>query len=126
MLVVVFIHDSPTLWNIHDTSAFGVNIASDDQAELVNIPGGYSGSQVGKPDIPSTFETYPGKHVPMIKGCALNAECRVRSIQEMGDHVMAAGEAELAVFNDKKSRLVYTRGNYRRIAGKPRLLAEKW
>jgi flavin reductase (DIM6/NTAB) family NADH-FMN oxidoreductase RutF len=118
MLIVIFIHDSPTLWNIRDSGTFGVNIASDDQAELVNIAGGYSGTEVDKLGIPCTFETYGGKLVPLIKGCALNAECRVRSIQELGDHVMVVGETETATFDDKKSPLVYTRGNYRRIYGK--------
>jgi len=118
MLIAIFIHDSPTLWNIRDSGSFGVNIASDDQAELVNIAGGYSGTEVDKLGIPGTFETYDGKLVPVIKGCALNAECCVRSVQEMGDHVMIVGEAEAAAFDGKKSPLVYTRGNYRRIAGK--------
>ena len=118
MLIAIFIHDSPTLWNIRDTGAFGVNIASDGQAELVNIAGGYSGTELDKLGIPGTFETYRGKNVPMVKGCALNAECQVRSIQEMGDHVMVVGEAEHATFDEKKSPLIYTRGNYRRLAGK--------
>ena len=29
MLIAIFIHDSPTLWNIKDSNVFGVNIASD-------------------------------------------------------------------------------------------------
>jgi flavin reductase (DIM6/NTAB) family NADH-FMN oxidoreductase RutF len=117
MLIAIFIHDSPTLWNIRDTRAFGVNIASDGQAELVNIAGGYSGTELDKLGIPGTFETYRGKNVPMVKECALNAECKVHSIQEMGDHVMVVGEAEHATFDEKKSPLIYTRGNYRRLAG---------
>ncbi len=60
MLIAIFIHDSPTLWNIRDSGTFGVNIASDDQAELVNIAGGYSGTEVDKLGIPGTFETYGG------------------------------------------------------------------
>jgi flavin reductase (DIM6/NTAB) family NADH-FMN oxidoreductase RutF len=118
MLIAIFIHDSPTLWNIRDTHAFGVNIASDGQAELVNIAGGYSGTELDKLGIPGTFETYRGKKVPMIRGCALNAECKVHSIQEMGDHVMVVGEAENATFDEKKSPLIYTRGNYWRLDGK--------
>lgn len=118
MLIAIFIHDSPTLWNIRDTHAFGVNIASDAQAELVNIAGGYSGTELDKLGIPGTFETYRGKDVPMLRRCVLNAECKVRSIREMGDHVMVVGEAEHATFDEKKSPLIYTRGNYRRLAGK--------
>lgn len=115
MLIAIFIHDSPTLWNIRDTMAFGVNIASDDQAELVNIAGGYSGTEIDKMEIPGIFHTYRGKSVPMIRGCALAAECKVKSIQELGDHVMVVGEAITATFDDKKHLLIYTRGNYRKI-----------
>lgn len=119
MLVAIFVHDSPTLWNIKDTGVFGVNIASDDQAALVNIAGGYSGTEIEKLAIPGTFLTYKGAlGVPMIKGCALNCECRVVSVQEVGDHVMVLGEAVSASFDEKKFPLIYTRGNYRRLGGK--------
>ncbi len=118
MLLAIFVHDSPTLWNIKEAGAFGVNIAADDQAELVNIAGGYSGTEIAKLAIPGTFQTYAGKSVPLIKGCALACECRVVSVQEMGDHVMVVGEAVSATFDEKKSPLIYTRGNYRKIGSK--------
>jgi flavin reductase (DIM6/NTAB) family NADH-FMN oxidoreductase RutF len=119
MLVAIFIHDSPTLWNIKDAGAFGVNIASDDQAALVNIAGGYSGTEIEKLAIPHTFQTYAGSlGVPMIKGCALACECKVVSVQEVGDHVMVLGEATSASFDEKKFPLIYTRGNYRRLGAK--------
>jgi flavin reductase (DIM6/NTAB) family NADH-FMN oxidoreductase RutF len=118
MLIAVFVHDSPTYWNMQETNVFGVNIASDKQAELVNISGGYSGTEIDKLGIPGTFETYVGKHidVPMIKGCALNAECRVTSIEKVGDHIMVVGEALSAKFDEKKFPLIYTRGNYRKLS----------
>jgi flavin reductase (DIM6/NTAB) family NADH-FMN oxidoreductase RutF len=118
MLLAIFIHDSPTLWNIKEAGVFGVNIAADDQAELVNIAGGYSGTEIAKLAIPGTFETYSGKGVPLIKGCALACECGVVSIQEVGDHMMVVGEAMSATFDGKKSPLIYTRGNYRKIGSK--------
>ena len=118
MLVAIFIHESPTYWNIEETKVFGVNIASDDQAELVNIAGGYSGTEIQKLAIPGTFETYRGKHIdaPMVRGCALNAECKVTAIQKTGDHIMVIGEALGAKFDDKKFPLIYTRGNYRKLS----------
>jgi flavin reductase (DIM6/NTAB) family NADH-FMN oxidoreductase RutF len=118
MLVSICIHDSPTLWNIKETFAFGVNIASDDQAELVNIAGGYSGTEIPKLRIPNTFEIFAGKQVPMIKKCALTCECRVVSIQDVGDHVMVIGEALTATFDETKSPLIYTRGGYRKIGSR--------
>lgn len=118
MLIAIFVHESPTYWNIKETRVFGVNIASDDQAELVNIAGGYSGTEIDKLALPCTFKTYRAKHigVPMIKGCSLNAECKVTAIEKMGDHVMVVGEALSAQFDEKKFPLIYTRGNYRKLS----------
>jgi flavin reductase (DIM6/NTAB) family NADH-FMN oxidoreductase RutF len=118
MLIAIFVHDSPTYWNIEETRVFGVNIASDDQAELVNIAGGYSGTEIDKLAIPGTFSTYRAKYidVPMIKGCALNAECGVTAIEKIGDHIMVVGEAISAKFDEKKFPLIYTRGNYRKLS----------
>jgi flavin reductase (DIM6/NTAB) family NADH-FMN oxidoreductase RutF len=118
MLIAIFIHNSPTYWNIEHSRAFGVNIASDDQSELVNIAGGYSGTEIDKLAIPDAFQTYPAKRtdVPMIMGCALNAECKVVSMQKMGDHIMVVGEALDAKFDEEKFPLIYTRGNYRKMS----------
>ena len=118
MLIAIFVHESPTLRNIEETRVFGVNIASDDQAELVNIAGGYSGIEIDKLAIPHTFATYGAKHidVPMIKGCSLNAECKVTTIKKIGDHIMVLGEAVSAKYDEKKLPLIYTRGNYRKLS----------
>lgn len=118
MLIAIFVHDSPTYWNIQETHVFGVNIASDDQAELVNIAGGYSGTEIDKLAIPGTFGTYRAKQidVPMVKGCSLNAECKVTAIEKIGDHIMVVGEAVAAKFDEKKFPLIYTRGNYRKMS----------
>lgn len=117
MLIAVFVHDSPTYWNMRETRVFGVNIASENQADLVNIAGGYSGTEIDKLGIPGIFETYNAKHidVPMIKGCALSAECKVTSIERIGDHIMVVGEGVSARFDEKKFPLIYTRGNYRKV-----------
>jgi flavin reductase (DIM6/NTAB) family NADH-FMN oxidoreductase RutF len=118
MLIAIFIHDSPTYWNIEETKVFGVNMASDEQSHLVNIAGGYSGTEIQKLNIPNTFETYPAKqiNVLMINNCTLNAECKAITIQKIADHIMVVGEIIGAKFDDKKSPLIYTRGNYKKIA----------
>ncbi|HEY3095067.1 MAG TPA: flavin reductase family protein [Nitrososphaera sp.] len=118
MLIAVFVHESPTYWNIDETKVFGINIASDDQADLVNIAGGYSGTEIDKLAIPHTFKTYRAKHIdiPMIRRCVLNAECRVTAIQKIGDHIMVVGEAVSAQFDEKKFPLIYTRGNYWKLS----------
>jgi hypothetical protein len=46
----------------------------------------------------------------------LNAECKAITIQKIADHIMVVGEIIGAKFDDKKSPLIYTRGNYRKIA----------
>ena len=58
MLIAVIVHESPTYWNMEQNRVFGVNIASEEQAELVNIAGGYSGTEIDKLAIPSAFVTY--------------------------------------------------------------------
>lgn len=118
MLIAIFLHKSPTYWNIEETRVFGVNIAADNQAELVNIAGGYSGTEISKLELPRTFETYMAKHigVPMIKGCSLNAECKVTLIKKLGDHIMVVGEAISAKFDEKKLPLIYHRSNYRKLS----------
>ncbi len=118
MLIAIFVHESPTYWNIEETRVFGVNIASEDQAELVNIAGGYSGIEIEKLSIPHTFSTYGANRidVPMINGCSLNAECKVTKIEKIGDHIMVVGEALSAKCAEKKFPLIYTRGNYRKLS----------
>jgi flavin reductase (DIM6/NTAB) family NADH-FMN oxidoreductase RutF len=119
MLIAVFLHESPTYHNIQDTWVFGVNIASDDQADLVNVAGGYSATEITKLALPGIFERYSSEYindVPMIKGCSLNAECKVNSIQNIGDHIMVVGEVLHARFERNKFPLIYTRGTYRKIS----------
>jgi flavin reductase (DIM6/NTAB) family NADH-FMN oxidoreductase RutF len=120
MLIAIFVHDSPTYWNIKESRVFGVNIASDSQAEQVNVAGGYSGAEIQKLAIPGLFRTYRAAkiNVPMLRDCVLNAECKVRSIRKVGDHIMVVGQAVTAKFDDSKLPLVYTRGNYRKLTGK--------
>lgn len=118
MTIAVFIHDSPTYSNIRDSRTFGVNVASDEQAELVNLAGGYSGTEISKLDIPGAFSTYRGRkiRVPMIKDCVLNAECVVTEIREVGDHIMVLGKVIEASYEESKFPLIYTRGNYRKVS----------
>jgi flavin reductase (DIM6/NTAB) family NADH-FMN oxidoreductase RutF len=118
ILIAIFIHDSPTYWNIQETNVFAVNMASEEQSELVNIAGGYSGIEIQKLTIPNTFDAYTSKYidVPMIKNCTVNAECKVKAIQTFADHIMVVGEVVRATFDEKELPLIYTRGNYRRLS----------
>ncbi|MCI0562528.1 MAG: flavin reductase family protein, partial [Nitrososphaera sp.] len=118
MLVAIFVHDSPTYRNMMECRVFGVNIASENQAELVNVAGGYSGVELQKLAIPGLFRTYKAARidVPMVSDCVLNAECKVMTTRRLGDHIMVVGRVVTAKFDEEKSPLIYTRGNYRKLS----------
>ncbi|HKU50495.1 MAG TPA: flavin reductase family protein [Nitrososphaera sp.] len=118
MIIAVFVHKSPTYLNMKEGKSFGVNIASEDQAELVNISGGYSAKELQKLRIPGAFMTYPGTTIDalMIRDCVLNAECKVVREHKVGDHIMVLGRVLAAKFDESKLPLIYTRGNYRKIS----------
>jgi flavin reductase (DIM6/NTAB) family NADH-FMN oxidoreductase RutF len=62
---------------------FSINIPSQDQLEITDYIGLYSGAKIDKSHL---FEVFYGKlgNAPMIKACPLNLECRVTDILERG------------------------------------------
>ncbi|MCX6770282.1 MAG: flavin reductase family protein [Candidatus Micrarchaeota archaeon] len=91
-----------TLENIRTTKEFGVNIAAEDQIAVLEEMGA---------------EFYNAKSIKplMLKGAALNAECRLKEIVELGDHSMAIGEVlEIESHEDQKP-LFYSLGKYYRV-----------
>ncbi len=62
---------------------FSVNIPSQDQLEITDYIGLYSGAKVDKSTL---FEVFYGKlgNAPMIASCPLNLECRVTDVLERG------------------------------------------
>jgi len=120
MLIAIFIHkDEATYDNIMQTREFGVNMSTDEQADLVNISGGYSRKEIDKLNVGDLFKLYPGHHIkaPMIKGCIINAECKVVKYYNIGDHIAVIGEVVHAKYDKTKSPLIYHRGMYR-VVGK--------
>ena len=118
LLIAVFLHDSSvTLKNIRKTREFGVNVASEDQTSLVNISGGYSGSEIYKLKVRNSFRFLKSKHIksPMITGCVINAECKLFSIKRIGDHVMVVGKVVNIQHDKTKKPLVYHTGRYFQI-----------
>ncbi len=114
MLIAVFIHDgSSTLENIKRSRCFGVNVASEEQATLVSIAGGFSRKEVDKLGLDSLFTTYRTRSgLPMIKGCVVNAECLVHKIQRTGDHEMVIGRVYSIRHDEDKKPLIYHRNRY--------------
>lgn len=118
LLIAVFIHESAaTFRNIKESKEFGVNVASDDQASLVNIAGGYSRFEIDKLKIKNSFSFIRSRHIkaPMIAGCIVNAECKLLAMKKLGDHTMFVGRV-IAIKHDKTKRpLIYHAGKYYKI-----------
>jgi len=105
-----------TARNIVASEEFGVSIAAEGQNVLSSIAGGSHGADVDKMAVIKEmgFEFYKGKHIkPMlVKGAAINAECHLKEIVEVGDHTMFIGEVmEIEAHADKKP-LAYSFGKY--------------
>lgn len=121
MLIAVFVHEGEATYdNIMETKQFGVNMSTDEQASLVNIAGGYTRREIDKLSVRDLFKTYPARYIraPMIKGCIINAECRMVRHYKIGDHVAFIGEVIDAKFDKTKSPLIYHRGIYRKVGKK--------
>ena len=117
ILIAVFLHeDSATLKNIRETKEFGVNVASDEQSNLVNIAGGYSRSEINKLKVRNSFRFLKSRYlkVPTVAGCVINAECKLFSIKKIGDHVMVIGKVVAMKYDETKKPLLYNTGKYYR------------
>jgi len=105
-----------TYENIRETKEFGVNIAATDQNVIASIAGGSTGKEVDK--IKSLealgFNFYKGKKIRalMVKGAAVNIECRLFKVIPLGDHTMFVGEAVEASLTLGKEPLAYHKGKY--------------
>ncbi len=117
MLIAVFIHDgSSTLDNIKSTKKFGINMASDEQATLVSIAGGYSRKEIDKLALGGSFQVSDSRSsLPMISGCVINAKCKLVSIKKIGDHSMIVGRVISIKYDKTKKPLAYHRNRYFKI-----------
>ena len=118
LLIAIFLHQgSITLKNIRETKEFGVNVSSEKQSTLVNIAGGYSGSEIDKLKVKNSFTFLKSKFIksPIITNCVINAECRVFSIKKIGDHVMVVGKVIAMKYDKTKKPLLYHTGKYYQI-----------
>lgn len=122
LLLAVFIHEgSSTLANIKKTRRFGVNVASEEQATLISVAGGFSRKELDKLEIKGMFPTIKSntdRRLPMIAKCLINAECKVFTTKKIGDHTMIVGKVQSMAFDDTKRPIAYHRNKYFRL-GKP-------
>ncbi len=121
MLLAVFIHGgASTLANIKRTKQFGVNVASEKQAMLVSVAGGYSRREVNKLKIRRLFSVSESRRtgLPLIDGCVINAECELFTIKKIGDHFMVVGKVLSIMHDETKKPLLYHRNRYFKIGKK--------
>jgi len=108
-----------TLENIRATKQFGVNICALDQGTLASVAGGSTGREINKIEVLKElgFEFYKAKKIEtlMVKGAALNAECKLVEEKLLGDHVMLVGEVVEASHDGSKEPLAYHKGKYWRL-----------
>ena len=99
--------DDATAENITHSKEFGVNLAADDQNILDKI-GLFK--ELG-------VIIYKAKSIKtlMIRGAAMNAECKLVKQEDLGDHVMFIGEVTEISADENVKPLVYHNGKYWRL-----------
>ncbi len=104
--------------NIKKSKEFGMSLAATDQNIIASVAGGSSGKDTDKIKVLKElgFEFYKARKIDvlMVKGAALNIECKLIKKMKLGDHVMFVGEA-VEVSASEKEPLVYCSGKYNKI-----------
>ena len=102
--------------NIMATREYGVSIAASGQNGIASIAGGSSGREVDKIAVLREMgaEFYPSKNIKplLLRGAAINAECRLVEAKELGDHTMFIGEVVSIETDLAKEPLLYSFGKY--------------
>jgi flavin reductase (DIM6/NTAB) family NADH-FMN oxidoreductase RutF len=102
--------------NIMASREFGVNIAAADQNVIASIAGGSTGREMDKISILKEMgvQFYPSKSIKpsLLRGAAINIECRLLEAKELGDHTMFIGEMVSIETDPAKEPLLYSFGKY--------------
>jgi len=105
-----------TAENIKDSGEFGVNLASEDQNILCSLAGRYSGKHLDKiaffKEIGVVFYKADKIKALLIRGAAMNAECKALRQEEIGDHIMFIGEIIEITADENIKPLVYHNDMY--------------
>ncbi|MDE1846210.1 MAG: flavin reductase [Candidatus Micrarchaeota archaeon] len=87
---------SASTQNILETGEFGVNIAGDTQNVVTSVAGRGSGRDYNKiailKELGVEFYRASNINVLMVKGAAMNVECKVIKHEVIGDHIAIVGE----------------------------------
>ncbi len=102
--------------NIIQTKEFGVSLCASDQSVMSSVAGANTGKECDKVNALKElgFEFYKANKIkaPMIKGAAINVECKLVNQFSLGDHTMFVGEVVDASNNPHKEPLAYYNGKY--------------
>ena len=119
-LIAVSLHSwDATAENIMKTKEFGVNIATENQNIVSSVSGRSSGKKIDKIAVLKEFgaEFYKAKKIKvlMVKGAALNVECKVIKQETVGDHIMFVGEVVESSADENAKPLLYHGGKYYKV-----------
>ena len=105
-----------TAENIIDSKEFGANLAAEDQNILCSLAGRYSGKNLDKiaffKEIGVVFYKASKIKALLIRGAAMNAECKLIRQEEIGDHIMFVGEIIEITADENIKPLIYHNGKY--------------
>ncbi len=104
LYIAVFVNPKHYTYDLlKESSEFGVNLCSIDQAALAHYVGNVSGKTVDKFK-EFNIKTMPSKFIapPLINGSVLSAECKVVKCIKLGDHVMFVGQVLRALVDDER------------------------
>jgi flavin reductase (DIM6/NTAB) family NADH-FMN oxidoreductase RutF len=111
--------DDATAENIDQSKEFGVNLAAEDQNILCSLGGRYTGKELDKISLFKELGIifYKAKSIKtlMIRGAAMNAECKLVKQEGLGDHIMFVGEVTEISADENIKPLVYHNGRYWRL-----------
>jgi flavin reductase (DIM6/NTAB) family NADH-FMN oxidoreductase RutF len=110
--------DDATAENINQSIEFGVNLAAEDQNILCSLGGRYTGKELDKLGLFKELGIifYRANSIKlMIRGAAMNAECKLVKREELGDHVMFIGEVTEISADENIKPLVYHNDKYWRL-----------
>jgi flavin reductase (DIM6/NTAB) family NADH-FMN oxidoreductase RutF len=116
LLAICIGASAATVANIQTSKEFGVSLAGDDQRVFCSVAGGHTGREVDKiaalTELGATFYSARHINVIMMANAAMNAECRLREMIPLGDHLMFIGDVIHVVGNSAVRPLVYHQGQY--------------
>ncbi len=104
---------SHTLRAIKEVSRFGVNILSEQQAQLSNLFA-VTGNEATRFD-GLVLRTVPGAESPLIEGAAAHIDCEIFAMHLAGDHTLCIGRLRFADSSESRP-LLFHKGAYHQLA----------